>query len=167
MLKFTPITHEPKITVSGVTAEFVKVVRQVADMIQDDLEKPTETWDEKPTFSQVLKIDQRQISIDILLAGDTPGNEHYTWLDEGTKKHYIMSDAKHMKFPGTFTAKTIPGILHATAGSKSEHSKFLPKSYPVENEIKARKFTEQVQEIWGKRFPDDAVQAINAIANKL
>jgi len=166
-IKFIPLTAEVATTTSAISAELQSAIKKVSKMIKDDLMKPTETWEEKPTFHEKVTVTDKEISMEIFLMGSSPGNEHYGYLDEGTPKHPVYSQQKQIAMPKVFSAKTIPGVLTPQAGERSDENTVLPKGYGTIMSVTARKFTDAVAKIWEERFPDDSIKIIHNIGDKL
>lgn len=166
MIKFTPILLKTYCTTISVQQELAKTVSAVANGMREDLRKPTRTWEEKPSFATQRKVTSGEISVEVFLNGDTPGNQHYEMLDDGVPEHEVTSDEKHAKFPGTFDPKTIPGTLYSGKGSR-EGERFVSKGYPLVTGIKARGFSETVTKLWDTKFYDVALRVMSSIANSL
>jgi hypothetical protein len=143
-------------------------MKALGTAIATRLEQPTSTWENKPSFIVESSADQSKITMSVTLNGETQGNKEYGWVDDGTPVHDVTSTEKHAKIPmpGTFSAKSIPGTMTASEGSKGT-ARFLPKGYPVMSGIKARKFTEIVAKEWEEAFPNSMVNKINEIADEL
>jgi hypothetical protein len=126
--------------------------RKVGTDIKKDFERTVKTWDKKPEFKILVSLAKGQITVAVVT-----DSEIYRYVDEGTKPHDIWagfytgkSDAKVLVFPGTFSAKTIPGVLDARQGSKSGPLVFTP--YVRHPGIKARKFSKTIQKKWRKAY---------------
>ena len=168
MYKFIPITADVITSTDAMTREFETELKKVGNAIRNDLMKPTETWEDKPTFVSKIKVTPQEVSMDIYLAGDTPGNQHYEWLDEGVAEHDVSPKGEVKgKLPGTFSSKTLPGTLDASAGGSSDEFTFVPINYPLVSGIEARNFINTVVEIWEKKFPDSAIRIMRKVEKDL
>ena len=167
MIKFRAVTVDNLVSEKKLTDEFKYELGRVSNEIISDLMRPTATWEEKPTFQAIIHVTEKTIEMDVSLVGESPGNDHYDFLDEGTAEGVRISEAKHMVLPGTFSPKTIPGTLTANSGTSSDEKIFLPKGYPVVTKIEARKFTDAVAEIWNKKIEQSAVRVMHNIEKDL
>lgn len=129
---------------------FMNAMRKSAKEITADFEKTTQTWDHKPKFESVIS-----------LTGPGPtvmvGTDDlvYKFVDEGTKAHEIVPKRPGgvLVFPGTFSAKTIPGVIGSRAGYKGGEIIKRPRVHHPGTE--ARRFTEVIKGKWEKRFKSD------------
>ena len=135
--------------------DFLNAMRKMAREITADFQKTTATWDHKPKFEQ-------QVSLTgpgpVVLVGTD--DLIYKFVDEGTKEHDIFagyytgkSNKRVLVFPGTFTAKTVPGIIGSRAGSKGGET--VKRPFVHHPGTKARRFTEVIKGKWEKRFKSD------------
>lgn len=119
--------------------------RKIQNEIANDFEATVETWSSKPKF----------IKKSPSLAGGMVNIEVYTedqvygWVSEGTPAHDIplSEEKKAFKFAGTYTAKTVPGVLKARAGGAKDKSyaRLRVVSHPG---IEARNFDLLIKEDW-------------------
>jgi hypothetical protein len=127
-------------------------MRVVGRDVRKDYKRTTKTWEHQPEFEIVIS-----------LAGGGPtalvatDDEIYRYVDEGTKKHLIWagiytgkSDKKTLRFPGTFSAKTIPGVLDSRPGRRGGETVHTP--YVQHPGSKARRFTRTIEKIWKPKF---------------
>ena len=137
----------------------LNAMRKMAREITADFQKTTATWEHKPVFEQVIS-----------LAGGGPqvlvgtDDEIYRYVDEGTKPHDIVP--KHpggiLVFPGTFTSKTMPGVIGSRAGYKGGEIIKRPRVHHPGTE--ARRFTEVIKGKWESRFKSDMEDVMKAAA---
>lgn len=91
-------------------------LRDAAEAAQKDMEKTTATWNHKPDW--IIK-EQKD--------GYLVGTDDAVWnmLDSGTRAHRIIARrAKRLRFGRGFSAKTRPGFVGSTAGSKATGAVF-------------------------------------------
>jgi len=126
-------------------------MRAVGRDMRKDYERTTKTWDHKPKFEMLISLVGGPT---VLVATD---DEIYGYVDEGTKPHTIFagaytgkSDKKVLAFPGTFSAKTIPGVLDSRPGRRGGATILRP--YIRHPGSKARRFTKTIEKIWKPKF---------------
>jgi len=134
--------------------------RKVGKEVRKDFYRTVKTWKRKPEFKILVSLAKGQITVAIVT-----NSEIYRYVDEGTKPHDIWagfytgkSEAKVLVFPGTFSAKTIPGVLDAREGSSGGDTVFTP--YVRHPGIKARKFSKMIQKKWKKRYKKLMLKAL-------
>jgi hypothetical protein len=120
--------------------------------IKKDFEKTTKTWKKKPKF--VLIKGLKAGKIELLVYTDDP---IYYFVDKGTKPHLIWAGAYTGKsektvlaFPGTFSAKTMPGVLSSFRGFSGGDPVFTP--YVEHPGTKPRGFENMITKIWDKTY---------------
>lgn len=130
---------------------FLNGMRAVGRDVKKDYERTTKTWSEKPEFEILIS----------LVGGPTvlvaTNSLVYKWVDEGTRPHPIFagiytgkSNKRTLVFPGTFSAKTIPGVLDSRAGSRGGDTVFTP--YVQHPGTEPRGFTKKIEKIWTPKF---------------
>lgn len=140
--------------------------RKIGKDVRKDFERTVKTWDKKPKFEILVSLAKGQITTAVVT-----NSEIYRYVDEGTKPHDIWagfytgkSEAKVLVFPGTFSAKTIPGVLDAREGSQSGDLVFTP--YVRHPGIKPRKFSKTIQKKWRKRYKKRMLKALRVGVQK-
>jgi hypothetical protein len=125
---------------------------KISHEIKADFEKTVATWNNKPVFERIVSVGPS--SIDVLVGTD---DQIYNWVDKGTRPHVIFAGAYTGKsnktalvFPGTFTAKSIPGVISSRAGSKGGDRVVRP--YVNHPGTEARKFDETIAKKWKTRY---------------
>lgn len=147
--------------------ELLNEIRKAGTAVRKDFAKTTETWQNKPTFKE-------QIS----LKGGTPSltvwTEHYIyqWITNGTRGGYEIwagiytgrSDKKALTLPSTFSPKTVPGTLTATAGFTG--GPVVLRRSVIHPGIEPRKFDEMIKEMWEDEFLKRMEEAMKRAAEK-
>jgi hypothetical protein len=126
-------------------------IRAVGRDVRKDYKRTTKTWEHQPEFEIIISLVGGPT---VLVATD---DEIYRYVDEGTKPHDIWAGAytgksnkKTLAFPGTFSAKTIPGVLDARSGSSGGDTVFTP--YVRHPGTKARGFSKIIEKKWTPKF---------------
>jgi hypothetical protein len=120
--------------------------------IRKDFLLTTKTWKHQPKFRFVKGL--KKGKSELLVYTD---DEIYYYVDKGTKPHLIWagiytgkSDKKALKFPGTFSAKTIPGVLGSFQGSSGGEPVYTP--YVEHPGTKPRGFEDMISVKWADTF---------------
>ena len=149
-----------KIKAKEIRLPLLNEQRKIGKEIRKDFERTVNTWKKKPKFEILISLAKGQITVAVVT-----DSEIYRYVDEGTKPHDIWagfytgkSEAKVLVFPGTFSAKTIPGVLDAREGSSGGDLVFTP--YVRHPGIKARKFSKKIQKKWKKRYKKRMLKAL-------
>lgn len=140
--------------------QFRNACKRAGYGIQRDFEKTTATWEHKPKFTSSTSVVGPGPAV--LVETD---DEIYTYVDKGTKPHEIWagaytgkSDKKVLAFQGTYTAKTVPGVIGSRSGGKSGEWVHTPMvQHPG---TKARNFDAIIERKWTPRFKAEIEQAM-------
>jgi hypothetical protein len=74
------------------------------------------TWSQKAEFKHSVEV---KSSINFVMTAGTD-NDIYSMLNEGTRAHFVgPRNVSALRFRGTYTAKTIPGVLSSKGGGAS------------------------------------------------
>jgi hypothetical protein len=148
------------------TKAITAAANEAAKQIEKDFEATTKTWKHKPKF--VKEVDVRTSPVQVLVGTD---DEIYRYVDEGTKPHPIFagiytgkSNKKALAFqwggPGSYRAKTSPGVIGSKAGGPTGPMVAFPfVQHPGTN---PRNFDETIQKKWEPRFKRLMEQAMSA-----
>jgi hypothetical protein len=146
--------------------ELLNQMRKTGNAIKKDFEKTTATWEHKPKFEVVISLTGPGPVV--LVATD---DQIYRFVDEGTKPHLIFagfytgkSKKKALAFPGTFSAKTVPGVIGSGPGSRGGDMVHTP--YVQHPGTKARNFDEAIARDWQAKFKRDMEGAMRRAAAK-
>lgn len=110
-----------------------------------DYQRTVQTWKDKPAFERIVEITGDTVTI--LVGTD---NLIYKFVDKGTRPHFIFprtaggSLAFQWGGPGSYRAKTHPGVLGSGGGGSSGpkvHFRYV--SHPG---TEPRRFSETIQE---------------------
>lgn len=129
--------------------------------ILKDYQAGTRTWEHKVTFDAQLTINPNG-GVSIIV--DTE-DEIYTFVHEGTKPHPIKAKrAKTLRFQGTYTAKTTPGVIQSKSGGAGGEFEYRREvQHPG---AKARNFTSPVFKKWKPFFERQMQRALDEGAKK-
>lgn len=135
--------------------ELLNALRKAAKDIRKDFDLTVKTWEHKPEFQEVISLGGNSPSV--LVGTD---DEIYRYVDEGTKAHIIRpKKAKRLRFQGTYTAKTSPGVIGSSSGGSS--GDVIYSTGVHHPGTKARKFSQAIEKKWAKAFKgrmEDAMQ---------
>lgn len=84
-------------------------------LIRKDFESTVSTWNKKPQWqpSSTTPVERGHHAI----AETSVVDDVYGWVERGTEPHIIVPvRARALRFPGTFTAKTVPGVIGSGPG---------------------------------------------------
>lgn len=130
--------------------------------ILKDYQKTTQTWDHKVDFEAELIINPNGgVSITV----DTD-DEQYFWVHEGTKPHEIRpkKPGGKLRFQGTYTAKTVPGVIQSRSGGPS--GEFQYRDVVQHPGTKARLFSKPIFKKWKPFFERQMQRALDEGAKK-
>ena len=141
--------------------ELQSAVEKIGPEIQKDFELTTATWKDKPEFEILTDVGA---DISVMVSTD---DEIYGYVDKGTRPHIIRAkNGKRLAFqwagPGSYRAKTSPGVLGSTSGGPSGDM-----TYPKEVHhpgTKARNFDKIIQKKWQSRFRQRMEYAMKKVA---
>lgn len=133
-------------------------MRRMGTKIKQDFEKTVATWKKKPKFEVMVSLTQPGPTVVV----DT-NDEIYRYVSEGTKPHIILPKrAKALAFKGTYTAKTVPGIIDARSGGASGADVFSqgvlhPGTQP-------RRFQKVIADKWRAPFKREMEKVMREVA---
>lgn len=120
--------------------------------IDEDFKAGIATWsDPKPTFVSKVTGASAAIILTVVPGGPAAGVKKYTYVHEGTDPHIIRPvQAQKLRFRGTYTAKTTPGVIRSHAGGSSGSEIFADEvAHPGS---KGRPFTDLIQKKWARAW---------------
>lgn len=129
--------------------------------ILKDYKAGTQTWEHKVNFDAELTINPNG-GVSIIVDTD---DEIYTFVHEGTKPHPIRAkNTKKLRFQGTYTAKTTPGVIQSKSGGSS--GEFEYRQAVQHPGTKARNFTGPIFRKWKPFFERSMQRALDEGARK-
>ena len=102
--------------------EIVKELRAEGEDTNKMFDRFFQTWSEKPVATFKVTMDRNKGYGDVYNypQGDEGIIQIFRWTVYGTKPHDIPSDGVNpLRFQGTFTPKTQPGVISSQPGGKS------------------------------------------------
>lgn len=124
---------------------FEQAAKKFKDLVLDDFESTTRTWNKKVKFQAEVKISKSRVSASV-----TTDNAIYRYVSVGTEPHVIKpKKKKRLLFRGTYRAKTTPGIIGSQSGGAE--GPLIGAAIVHHPGTKGRKFE---QAILAKREPD-------------
>lgn len=126
--------------------ELLNGLRSVGKKVLKDFEATVKTWDHKPKFELAISLKGKGPQF---IAGTD--DEIYGYVNFGTRPHRIVPKrAKVLRFRGTYSAKTTPGVIGSKSGGSSGDVVFSKGvNHPG---TKARNFDKQIGKKWEKSF---------------
>lgn len=119
---------------------------RVADDIEKDFKRTTKTWKRKVKFVKIVALGKDRI--EILVGSD---DEIYRYVNEGTKAHVILPKRfLRLRFKGTFTSKTVPGVIDARSGGSSGSDVY--STGVIHPGTQARNFDDAITKLWKTRM---------------
>ena len=143
------------------TDEIEKAMRSVEAGIKKDYEAGVKDWDTKVEFTSKTTINPGGgVSVTV----DTD-SEVYTYVHEGTGPHVITpKKAKRLRFQGTYTAKTTPGVIQSRSGGPSGEVRFARMvNHPGS---KGRFFSRPIKKKWGPYMARQIQRALDKAAQR-
>lgn len=115
----------------------------------DDFEGTTASWEHKPAFTAEATSDGYIIGTD---------DEVYGYVDLGTRPHVIVAHGKALVFSPGGAAKTQPGVIGSSGGSKGSGKVYVKRvNHPG---TAPRHFSEQIHRKWTNQLPVIMAQKI-------
>lgn len=123
--------------------ELRSAVKPVEAGILKDYKAGVKDWDTKVDFTSKTTTNSAGISVEV-----STDNEIYQFVHEGTDPHLITAKkAKRLAFQGTYTAKTMPGVIQSRSGGPSGDVLFARTvQHPG---FKGRFFSKPIKKKWG------------------
>ena len=128
-------------------------LQEEAKAIQAEAGKFFMTWEGKPDVSTKVERTGDSIVATVYLTGDARILDIAKWVIHGTKQHDIPKSPKpwQMKYPGTFTPKTQPGVVQSVSGGKSGEATYHGKQVTHPG-IKPRRIFEKIAQDRRRHF---------------
>lgn len=153
---------QPKaLKVQSIYNSIEKSAKGVEAGILKDYRETTRTWEHKVDFDATLTINPNG-GVSIIVDTD---DEIYTFVHDGTDPHPIRAKkAKRLRFQGTYTAKTVPGVIQSKSGGSS--GDFEYRQAVQHPGSKARNFTKPIFNKWRPFFERQMQRALDEGARK-
>ena len=152
----------PEFKVGVIRLYVLTEARKIQGEIEKDFKATVEDWSSKPKFvKKSLSMAGGVVNIEVFTE-----DQIYTWVSQGTPPHDIPlgEEKKAFKFPGTYTAKTIPGVLASRPGGRSETSSYARLRVVPNPGIEPRNFEENIKLIWDLEIPTRMQEALDKAA---
>lgn len=135
-------------------------MRRMGTKIKQDFEKTVQTWKNKPKFEVLVSLSGPGPTVVV----DT-NDEIYHYVSMGTRPHVIRPKrARALAFRGTYTAKTVPGVLEARAGGASGDAVFSQEVHHPGT--KPRNFQKMIGDKWQKQFKREMESVMREVARE-
>lgn len=141
--------------------ELTKAMESVEAGIKKDYEAGVKDWSEKPKFTSKTTVNPNgAVSVEV----DTD-DEIYTYVHEGTGPHPILpKKAKKLRFKGTYTAKTVPGVIQSRQGGASGDDVF--SAGVMHPGSKGRFFSKPIKKKWEPFMKRQTQRALDKAAKE-
>lgn len=112
-LKFRLKFIDPgKINIQAFRREMNKAIKEQRDVLSEDLNRITRTWEHEVKF----KIDMKD-SVDKIEGAISTDDEIFGYVEKGTRSHWVPKTGyARMRFHSGYRAKTRPGLIGSTQG---------------------------------------------------
>ena len=140
-------------------------MRDFGKEIKKEFEETTKTWDHKVNFEILRSISSKWGTVEVAVLTD---DEIYGYVNEGTRPHIIRPKKRGGKLvfkwggPGSYAAKTTPGVIGSTSGGQSGSTVAFP--YVNHPGTKARNFSKIIKKKMEPRFKKKMEKAMAAAA---
>lgn len=126
--------------------------------VAKDFDATVKTWNDKPKFDRQFEAGKQRIRFWV-----GTENEIYRYVSGGTRAHIIRPRrARFLRFQGTYTAKTAPGVIGSSSGGSSGDVIY---SRGVRHPgTKARLFPEHIEKKWKRPLPKLINDAMREVA---
>ena len=142
----------PKLKIDAIRLALLTELGSIGGDIKKDFEKTTKTWKKKPKFVLIKGLKKGLVELYVYT-----DDEVYAYVDKGTEPHLIWagaytgkSEKTALAFPGTFSAKTIPGVIGSFTGFSGGDTVYTP--YVEHPGTEPRGFEDAITEIWEKTY---------------
>lgn len=121
--------------------------------MEKEFKKTTRTWKHKVKFERLEEISADLGKVEVAVMTD---DEIYRYVDEGTEPHIIAPKKKGGRLafkwggPGSYKAKTSPGVIGSNKGGATGKTTVLP--YVFHPGTEAREFDKTIAEYMEPRF---------------
>jgi len=153
-----------KLRTEAMSNAILKELRGITKDIKKDFARPVRTWKHKVKFVEEFQIYTASPSglgrVEIFIGSD---DAIWRYVEEGTRPHVILpKNSPYLAFKGTYTAKTIPGVIDSRKGGGSGKTEF--SQGVIHPGTQARHFSEAIAKLWRKRFTSRMEKAMrNAV----
>lgn len=129
---------------------FVKAMQEEADKVANDIlldfELTAGTWEHQVKFEKLVQVGPS--SVEIFVGTD---DKIYGYVNDGTSPHVIVPKrARALRFPSTFSPKSIPGVLVSGKGGSGGPDVFAQAV--MHPGTKARKFDKGIKRVWDRKM---------------
>jgi len=160
------VIRPPKLNDKAMRDEMAKGMKTAQDKLKKEYQKTTRTWEHKVAFQAEQKTSATQMSVSVWTE-----DEIYGYVDKGTRPHAIFagiysgkSTKRVLAFPGTFTAKTVPGVIDSRRGGSGGGTVLRP--YVQHPGTEARNFSEIIERDFADLFALIMGEALSKAAVK-
>lgn len=149
-----------RLNVGAIRQAVMEFMEQAADEMHKDFVATQETWNHQVGFKVEVKAPSNLdgvFSIEV-----STEDEQYKLVSSGAPPHPIYPvRANALRFPGTFSPKTVPGVLQANPGFSGPP--MVTRDSVWHPGFEARNFDQTVAEIFKPKFEKNAEKLMKAI----
>ena len=152
MSSITPIIPKNVLDPARFKAAIEQALDTQARATKSDFDKVTASWGHKPGFAIKSSSGQREIST---------SSDIFGYVNFGTSAHIIRPRGRFLRFPGSFSPKTAPGLLASMSGMRGGPEVFAKEVHHPGT--KPRGFDKLI----AKKSEQELVKAINRAIAKV
>lgn len=159
--------HPKKLKVDAMRVALLNPTRDFGKEMKKEFEKTTKTWKHKPKFeilrSIPFSIESGKVEVAVMT-----DDEIYGYVDQGTKPHIIRPKKRggrlYFKWggPGSYKAKTVPGVIGSRAGGATGSMVAFP--YVMHPGTEERGFDKIIAKYMQPRFKKKLQEAMKRAA---
>lgn len=136
-----------KVNFNAAMAELTKEMKDIHKDVDKDFDATVKTWEHSVRFDKEFESGRSRIRFSTMTSDPI-----YGYVSGGTRPHRIVPKrAKVLAFPGTYTAKTAPGVIGSRSGGSSGETVY--SKGVMHPGTKARNFPEAIEKKWRSPFP--------------
>lgn len=131
-------------------------MRKTGTDIRQDFDKTTRTWEDKPRFTITRNLNSREGFLRVWVWTE---HQHFIWVNEGTRAHYVPKFGKATMAFRKYKAKTRVRVIESGAGGRFGPTIVRTGRWKVSG-IKAREFDKVLKKKWQPQFEDRMIKAM-------
>lgn len=149
-----------RLNVGAIRQTVMEFMNQAAEEMHKDFVATQETWNHQVSFD--VKVDGPSNLAGVFSVNVSTEDNQYKLVDSGAPPHVILPvNANALRFPGTFSPKTVPGVLKANPGFSGPPMKV--RDVVLHPGFEARNFDETVAASFKPKFEKNAEKLMKAI----
>lgn len=146
--------------VDAVRLALLNPMRKIGTDMKGDFAKTTATWSDKPRWLVTRNINSREGFLRVFV---WTTHQHFTWVNEGTKDHYVPKTGTATMAFRKYKAKTRPQWIGSRAGGAYGGVIVRTGRWKVSG-IKAREYDKVLKKKWQPEFNKRMFEAMRQAA---